>query len=176
MPEPPSASQDHILQEHYQHVATGELEQCSGIRHSVGMLAELQRRYRLIICDLLGIPMELASPLTLGELRGYARAYYHPYQNFSWRIRGMPAQWPSAIEDVAVNVDGRSIVPLAVAMPIFREIALFRGDILPNGTRAERPNYLRDTTQLEDRAIGVAANPVGTPWGFLPPATFGSQD
>ena len=159
------------LQRHYLTVMTGELEnilQAQGDNRSYGIVAELSRRYRVMICALLGVNMSWADSHTLGELRLYGRAYHHSMVNQPWRIRSLPEEYDAGYADLVWTREdehGQVVsTHFSNVLSQFRPLALARGDVDPHGTAAlNGPQYLPALNVEQMRALGLDENPLGMP-------------
>ena len=162
IPEPPTIHDD-VLEPYYSHLTTADLEaRLSGVhgRHySLGMTFELSRRYRQIICRLLGVGPH--NYLTLGMHRLYARAYFEPTNGDRWYHRSLPAQFAMGFGFLAYYTDGVTKDHIANVLPIFRDIAIERHDIAENGDWFPMYRPVSNTlTEEEQRALGLIDNPL----------------
>lgn len=151
------------LEERYRGLSNAELEQLVMERAATrSQDAELQRRYREIICSLLGVNHHYVNALTLGELRLYARGYYHPLSTIIWFHREMPEQFETGYQAFVWDSTGHHSEHIAQAFPTLLPLAIERGDIgyAPDGSLISTlPNWLPHVTPQQARALGVDDNP-----------------
>lgn len=126
---------------------------------------ELDMKYRIIICELLGIPEELASQENLKVLRVYARAYNGRLTNEPWIHPELP--------DGAYGMGPKILMKNGIVdhfsqfIEGFYNVANARGDITGPGLAGRGPPRYFDTHgEIEkDQALGLVENPLGLIWG-----------
>jgi hypothetical protein len=160
----PSSHLEPILEAHYRDLSLPRLEEILRDQgresRSPAVLAELTRRYRNIMCDLLGVNRSDASSLTYKDLRTYARAYNYPLRQEQWYSQYLTAEWPTGRADLVYSRDGTQSTHFANVLTGLRPLAIARGDLTSDGVM--NPFHpLRVTTDEEDRALGLADNPLG---------------
>lgn len=131
-------------------------------------LAGLEDVYKKRICDVLEVDHALASHLLLNQLRTYARAYNAVQGNTEWVLPGFPqayciGQMVYGLEGHPENADGVTEVHITLAFGWSKELALARGDLLPdltldpNGPR----NFDSEGHPEIDEALGFLDNAFG---------------
>ena len=153
----------------YQGVTTDALENMGASSQGFTVRSqslELERRYRLILCDLLGVDRSYAIGPTLGLLRLYARAHYSPLRSFSWFHRDMPREYTQGFYAHLFDHAGRSR-HLAEVYHDLVPLALARGDAWYDGYGNIQGAPLRAVQALpimlepvQQRALGFDVEPL----------------
>jgi hypothetical protein len=128
---------------------------------------ELDTKYRIIICKLLGIPEELATQESLKVLRVYARAYNGSLSNEPWIHPELP-EGAYGMGPKILMKNG-TVDHFSQFIEGFYNIANARGDIKGPGLAGrDPPRYFDTHGEFEkDQALGLAENPLGLIWGNM---------
>jgi len=130
-------------------------------------IEDKEARYKLTICDVLGVEADYADHLSLQDLRTYARAFNHAFGVEEWKVpntEGTRAVGPNIFPPGVQDPDPEGI-HIALAIPRFQELAIARGDLLADLTVNQAADSQKLVTSLGnveiDRALGVIQNEFG---------------
>ena len=125
----------------------------------------LGNQYRKRICEVLGVDTVFADQFDLTQLRTYARAFNAELANTAWEIPGNPkpnCMGPMiyGLKDHPENATEETGDHIAVAFPIYRALAIARGDLhkdLTLNTNGSR-HFTSEGDAETDEALGVLEN------------------
>lgn len=122
-----------------------------------------QEMLKEVICDILQVDRSMVQEYSLEDLRIYARAYNIAYDHDNWYHPELPSYYGRQYRIYMGQI--QTAEHFAQMLPVFRRLALVRGDLLPNlRLNSQSSHSLGFSTNgdvLQDQALGVIQNPYG---------------